>query len=447
VAQQLRQAVVLIHGMGEQKPMDTLRSFVSAVLSQAKPRRLFSKPDRMSETLELRRLTASGDRRRPITDFYEYYWAYQMEGTTFKHVRAWFRTLLLRSPRNVPPSLRFLWALGWMVLAVAGYLALANLLRPAAAPAPVTWTGLALLGFGALVQVFAISSLGDVARYLSPAPYNIAIRQRIRSEGIALLRKLHECGRYDRIIVVGHSLGSVIGYDILGHLWAQMNTKFTHVDRPDQTTLQVTEGVGKVLVATGDEVKLKEYRRCQRQLWLAQREWGSDWLISDFVTCGSPLANAAFLLARDQADLRARQELRELPTCPPQVDDGAYSYRQGYMFNGANRSMQILHHAALFACTRWTNIYAPLRYGFLGDWVSGPIRPAFGAGVMDIPLTKSAYRSLPLVAHTKYWAPKHTGPGEGLLDLCQSLDLDSVDWLRGPRLAAANLLPTPPSSC
>jgi hypothetical protein len=441
----LRQAVVIIHGMGEQKPMETLRGFVAAVLSQARPApRLFSKPDRMSETFELRQLTAAGDRRRPVTDFYEYYWAYQTDGTSLKHVRAWFRTLLFRSPRKVPPSLRFLWIMGWVVLAAAGLLAVTKLLWPAAAPTSVTITGLLIVGLGAIAQGFAIAWLGDVARYLSPAPNNIAIRQRIRAEGISLLRKLHESDRYDRVVVVGHSLGSVIGYDILGHLWAQMNTVYEEVDRPDQTALRITEGIGKALVATGDPEKREEYRRSQRSLWQAQREGGNPWLVSDFVTLGSPLANAAFLLARDEADLRARQELRELPTCPPQVDDGAYSYRRKYTFNGGLRSRQILHHAALFACTRWTNIYVPLRFGFLGDWVGGPMARTFGPGITDVPLTKSAFRKLPLVGHIKYWARGNIGPGKGLTDLCRALDLDSVKWLRSPRLEARNRLPTSP---
>jgi hypothetical protein len=443
----LRQAVIIIHGMGEQKPMDTLRGFVAAVLSQTKSTpRVFSKPDRMSETFELRRLTAAGDRRRPVTDFYEYYWAYQTDGTTLKHVRAWFRTLLFRSPRKVPPSLRLLWVIGWAVAALAGYLAITRLLRPEAAPVPVTIIGLLILVLGAVVQGFAISYLGDVARYLSPAPYNIATRQRIRSEGISLLRKLHESNRYDRIVVVGHSLGSVIGYDVLGHLWSEVSAIYTEVDRPDQTDLRLTEGVGKALAASRGAEKLEEYRHCQRTLWQSQRKSGNPWLVSDFVTLGSPLANAAFLLARDGQDLLERQELRELPTCPPQVDDGAYSYRQNYVFNGSKRSRRVLHHAALFACTRWTNIYVPLRFGFLGDWVAGAMQPAFGPGIKDIALTKSAFRNLPLVAHIKYWAPKHTGANRGLTDLCRSLDLDSIEWLHSPRLEARNRLPASPPS-
>lgn len=64
----MKQAVVLIHGIGEQKPMSTLRAFVSAVLPPAaagKPQ-FRSKPDRMSELFELRRLTSTG---RSSTDF------------------------------------------------------------------------------------------------------------------------------------------------------------------------------------------------------------------------------------------------------------------------------------------------------------------------------------------------------------------------------------------
>jgi len=40
-----RQAVLVIHGIGEQKPMETLRSFVSAVLPGEG---VFSKPDTIS---------------------------------------------------------------------------------------------------------------------------------------------------------------------------------------------------------------------------------------------------------------------------------------------------------------------------------------------------------------------------------------------------------------
>jgi len=85
----MKQAVVVIHGIGEQKPMDTVRGFVDAVMplpSNPNKPKFWSKPDPMSELFELRKLTAPQSRTVPPTDFYEYYWAYQSRGTRFVHV-------------------------------------------------------------------------------------------------------------------------------------------------------------------------------------------------------------------------------------------------------------------------------------------------------------------------------------------------------------------------
>ena len=65
-------AVVVIHGMGEQKPMQTLRSFVESAWQRDKdlfrgltpkvdhsPWDVWSKPDHMSGSAELRRITTA----------------------------------------------------------------------------------------------------------------------------------------------------------------------------------------------------------------------------------------------------------------------------------------------------------------------------------------------------------------------------------------------------
>jgi hypothetical protein len=61
-----KQAVVLIHGIGEQRPMETLRNFVRSVWIEGDQLKhpyatpgLWSKPDDVSESFELRRLTTS----------------------------------------------------------------------------------------------------------------------------------------------------------------------------------------------------------------------------------------------------------------------------------------------------------------------------------------------------------------------------------------------------
>src|SRR5215472_15668723 len=60
------QAVVVIHGMGEQRPMDTIKSFVQAVWESdpvitanglPHPGQVWNKPDPRTGSLELRRIT------------------------------------------------------------------------------------------------------------------------------------------------------------------------------------------------------------------------------------------------------------------------------------------------------------------------------------------------------------------------------------------------------
>ena len=90
----VRLAVVLIHGIGEQIPMGTIRPFAEALLATGGERgRFYSKPDRMSELFELRKLQAVGNRR---IHFYEYYWACHVEGSKAWEVVRWAGRLMLR---------------------------------------------------------------------------------------------------------------------------------------------------------------------------------------------------------------------------------------------------------------------------------------------------------------------------------------------------------------
>ena len=111
-----RQAVVIIHGMGEQRPMDTLRSFVDGIkhhLSATDPSEAHtvvrSKPDGVSESYETRRLSLSASRKRPLTDFYEFYWAHTMRGTSISDFTTWLIKLITTSPGKVPQRLRQVW--------------------------------------------------------------------------------------------------------------------------------------------------------------------------------------------------------------------------------------------------------------------------------------------------------------------------------------------------
>src|SRR4029079_13511206 len=98
---------------------------------------------------------------------------------------------------------------------------------------------------------------------------------------------------------------------------------------------------------------------------------------TDLITLGSPLAHAAVLLAEDVPDLQRRQQEGELPTCPPVPDQNSpnkekYAYQwPEFTHQDAAGTYQLrwLHSAAVFACTRWTNIYFPAWLGVFGDLV------------------------------------------------------------------------------
>jgi hypothetical protein len=440
----MKQAVVLIHGIGEQKPMDTLRAFVGAVLGPAEDGRdaYWSKPDPMSELFELRRLQSTG---RLSTHFYEYYWAYNVDGTKVFQILHWLAALIVRRSRDVPPSAKALWLVSrllaalLLLLAFAGTFATVREWFNAQPVMGAIWIG-AMLAVS-LLQYFLVSYLGDAARYLSPLPQNIKLRQTIRSEGVRLLQTLHEREEYDRIIVVGHSLGSVIGYDIITHLWQKYNETYLGLAReevkaavrdcmdrrvsPQPVIRDVISKAGEALRTDDGEGALAQFQREQVNAWREQRGLGNPWLITDFITLGSPLVHGTLLLARSKDDFESRMRQRELPGCPPQRDDKGYAYSGPTPIDvgeGRKFTPLVLHHAAPFAVTRWTNFYFPARLGLFGDFVGGPLRAAFGPGIRDVPVRTSAWAGLAgftALAHTQYWhvgddtdgAPQSAQPG------------------------------------
>lgn len=223
-----KQAVLIIHGIGEQRPMDTLRGFARTVWTsddkihhEFAKAGIFSKPDEISGSFELRRLTTTSDRNDVRTDFYEFYWAHLMKGTNLSHVITWLRSLLFRWPWNVPPALRAAWGLVAVLSLAAAFLAIETVLPEAYQPLrlPKWLAGSLGLLFAWCIVPVANRIVGDAARYLMPTPTNIDSRQTIRAKGVDVLNKLHQSREYERIVVVGHSLGSVIGYDILTHAW------------------------------------------------------------------------------------------------------------------------------------------------------------------------------------------------------------------------------------
>ncbi len=446
-----KQAIVVIHGIGEQTPMETISGFVRAVWQtdrrisrngMPRPAEIWSKPDQRTGSLELRRITTRQSRTSTAfpdgvrSDFYELYWADLSAGSTLSQIENWLAGLLWRNPfDSVPPRVRLAWLLLWVMSVVIGFLALAACLPDHDFPGwlpfasriagwPKWVWALITAGVTFLTSKLLLPYAGRVVRYTRATPDNIAARAAIRERGLALLDALHGAD-YDRIIVVGHSLGSILAYDLVSYFWASRGPARTVVQgSPEFTALKAAEAAVRD-VHLKQPGALDRFEAARKALMGALRTrdkpghaGDSDrrWLVTDLITLGSPLTHAEFLMTSGKKDLRRRKESREFPVSPPVRElldpklvaaavaagmpiDAARPRLMSFEF-GANDWQ--LHHAAPFAVVKWTNIHDPSRFVFCGDLISGPLAPAFGPGVKDVDLAKLRGRSWRFT-HTRYW--------------------------------------------
>jgi hypothetical protein len=475
-------AVIITHGMGEQIPMETLRDFVDTAwvtdrdVQQARsdenPADIWIKPDAVTGSLELRRITtrwtksAPGRDKGPRIDFFEFYWADLAEGTTVKEVHDWLGTLLFRWPSQVPKGLMLAWLALWTTTLVLAALSLFALL-----PWPGgVWhvaLGMAAAAVAYLMQYVISPYIGDVARYVRADPRNIAMRRAIRERGLELLKKVHDSGAYERIVFVSHSLGTIVAYDLICLLWTTRERALTFSeDEPAFKRLRELEHAAHALANENSDAARTAYREAQREFRLALRSGGKDgslrartpdeeWLISDFVTLGSPLTHGEFLLARDPADLADKKARWLFPTnlpafqkieseqrakindrpAPPTEEilgppEGLFSYYVA-------RHTWAMHHATPFAAVRWTNIHDPHSMIFKGDIVSGPLAHVFGDGIRDIDLKLLHGRQSPGFSHTRYWTQPPKGePAQHIDALRKAIDLldrpDREIWPAAP---------------
>jgi len=255
--------------------------------------------------------------------------------------------------------------------------------------------------------------LGDAARYFRNSPANVAVRRAIRKNAVDTLGNLHACGYYDRIVVVAHSLGSVVAYDMLRAYysricdWAPLlpsfNPELARIDKGELSRDQLRKDARALI---------RKMAAAQKQVVpLRGRESSKGpqaWLVTDFVTLGAALKHAKFLMCHGknrtelEKDFDRRVAEREFPTCPPAKNppDGWLSYTD------PNSKKKRLHHGGLFALTRWTNIYFPMQQVFWGDAIGGALDPVFGSHIEDREVWTDSSHPNGVFTHTKYWDTK-----------------------------------------
>jgi hypothetical protein len=504
-------AVVVIHGMGEPTPLQTITSFVDTVYSQDEslappmakmPLDISIAPDSATGSSELRRITTHADGPKKRTDFFEFYWADIMDGTPVEMVTAWIQMLLLRAPWRVPKSVRvfsawiILWVLflivvtaalvtiypnlytfipfvpefaawfgsmrgnigvaivwlgvlwflislvlsmfgsnrtirrvklsGPLVLLVIG--ALLVYLPTSIADEPRVWAAAITAGMGWFMNFLVAPYLGDVVRYVRATPSTVERRRLVRERGMALLEAIHakrlddeDLWRhteaetdnrpyYDRVVIVGHSLGSIVAYDLVQLFWEKHGP--THHQDWLATNTKVQAALKACDAFVKDECgtpplrpfRLDEFHTAQKDLQDVIRDERPHWRITDLITLGSPLAHAEFLLADSVDEVRKAFDERRFATSPPHPDP---ILGPTMLYPGKGTETLYPHFAAQFAAVKWTNIHDHSHVPLLGDLISGSLTWLFGPGIDEHKVAiKRPHRPWILrriFTHTQYW--------------------------------------------
>ena len=344
-----RTAVVIVHGIGEKRPMVTLGDFAKTVLrphcAHGENRwDYYSLPTEITDSYEAGRLASAN------AEIYEYHWSFLMTANKYAGAMPMTLRLFLRRASNVPDAILGIWRCVWTVLLaillaipalfVTGYALntdvpvwIIGLITSAVVL--VFWFGLYRMVAKALVNS-TTTSLVDVARYLHTAPSSYAARRAIRGGLVDLLHALHD-GRYSRIVVVAHGVGTYISYDALTAFWAE--THKLHAGPPSAPVMpgaldSLEKAADRLIVDSDADGALDDFQVRQFALWQNLRRQGNPWRITDFVTVGAPMALADLLVTRpglfsgfEKSDGVRRRELFEglvrrgaLVRCPPRSE-------------------------------------------------------------------------------------------------------------------------------
>lgn len=238
-----RTAVIVIHGIGEQVPYETLdafaTTFVKCLHNVELSHEIITRKD--GNGIEWQESFVQIDHEDgPPIDVHEYYWAYLTEGQiSIPEVLSWVQQTLEATKKFYQsdvelqkkyeerrgtkkfPLLYVLWLLRAAAL-VLPFLKLAWLIASPFSHKPLDrWLHALLDRFGWIITGY----IGDVAIYTTTDEKSkyYRIRQEILKECQALVEEILNDKHYDRVIIAGHSLGSVIAYDTLNRINIETN--------------------------------------------------------------------------------------------------------------------------------------------------------------------------------------------------------------------------------
>jgi len=123
-------------------------------------------------------------------------------------------------------------------------------------------------GFSALMKEPVPDFIGDLVRYLDldPRSENFETRRRIINGALEELRELIRDDSYSQIIIVGHSLGSVIAYDALNRIILEANAEGLTEEEASKIKGLVTFGSPLDKIACFFRERVDSSKEVQRQV-------------------------------------------------------------------------------------------------------------------------------------------------------------------------------------
>lgn len=242
-------AFLVIHGIGEQNPFETLDSFARGIIVHLKSEDVAF--NAMHQIIERKGASGSGWTEnyvrltsadgKDIIDIHEYYWAYLTEEKiTLSEIWNWTENTLKATKtfynenedlrqryekkgkvrfrlENAASHLRWLWLVSPLIKLMAFILSISR-------PARSSMIHNLINKIEGYLRPMIVGYIGDIAIYTTMDEKSrfFRLRQQILAESQALLESILD-DDYDRVIIAGHSLGSVIAYDTLNRLNIRAN--------------------------------------------------------------------------------------------------------------------------------------------------------------------------------------------------------------------------------
>lgn len=169
-----------------------------------------------------------------------------------------------------------------------------------------------------------------------------------------------------------------------------------------------TDSSGAVRIALPQE-KVDQWRDRQFEVWRGWCSRDMKWLVTDFITLGSPLTHIELLLNSKGGSFQSLCEEREYPTKFPSGEKAMF-YRCKYTMKSRQLCDALTPHSgALFAVTRWSNAYFPTR-GLFGDPMGGDLIQPFEYGIRNQvvrahPTATKTWIDGFALSQVRYWTP------------------------------------------